>query len=155
MRIKGLPKSRRDDQTKPRIQSQDIVGNRILLHVKLIVLICHVCLMGRFSHGFGRNPVFMRLWIIVGCICNHIIFNILLCIQTMLHHKDRLLLATIWSKEIFIAVRRVRRARSQIQNIYSRGGVPRAYLTPNREACNVCASKSRWSNKWRLSKPNQ
>ena len=93
---------------------------------------------------------FIRPWIIVGCIYNHILFNILLCIQTMLHHKDRLLLATIWSKEIFIAVRRMRREQSQIQNIYSRGGVPQAYLTLKREDCNGCARRNPWNSKRRL-----
>ena len=38
---------------------------------------------------------FIRTSIIVGCICNHITFNILLCIQIMFHHKDQLLLAII------------------------------------------------------------
>ena len=32
--------------------------------------------------------MFIHLWIIVGCICNHIIFNILLCIQIMHYYKD-------------------------------------------------------------------
>ena len=54
----------------------------------------------------------------------YMIFNIVLCIQIILLHEDRLLLTMIWSKKILIAAKRMRRARSKIQNIYSRGGAP-------------------------------
>jgi len=43
----------------------------------------------------------------------------------MFHHKDRLVLAIIWLKEISIAARRM---RSKIQSIYSRSCVLQAYL---------------------------
>ena len=91
------------------------------------MLLCYT--QDQLFHGFGRILLIIHLWIIVGCIYNHIIINILLCIQ-IVSPKDRL--AIIWSKRILIAARRVRKAWSKIQNIYSRGGVPHAYLTQNR-----------------------
>ena len=80
----------------------------------------------------------------------YMIFNIVLCIQIILLHEDRLLLTMIWSKKILIAAKQMRRAWSKIQNIYSRGGVPQTCLTPKREGCNGCARRSPWNNKWRL-----
>ena len=59
-------------------------------------------------HCFGHIPIITHIWITVGCICNLIMFNILLYIQVVYHH-DRVLLVTIWSKEILVAARRVRR----------------------------------------------
>jgi len=44
--------------------------------------------------------------IIVECICSRIL-NILLHVQVMVFHKDRLLLAIIWSKANLIAARMV------------------------------------------------
>ena len=41
--------------------------------------------------------------------------------------------------KMLIAAKRMRRARSKIQNIYSRGGVPQACLILRSEGCNVCA----------------
>ena len=78
----------------------------------------------------------------------HIIFNILLYIQPIFH-KDRL--AIIWLKRILIAARRVRRTWRKIQNTYSQGDVPQAYLTLKKGGCNGYASKKQWSNKWRSS----
>jgi hypothetical protein len=122
MRRRELPRNRRGSWTRPRIWSlqRNIRSNQILIQVKVIVW--HS--MARLLHGIAGILTFIRPWIIVECICNHIIFNILLCIQIMLHHKDRLSLAIIWSKKILIAAKRMRRARSKIQNIYSRGGAP-------------------------------
>ena len=115
-------RDRRGDQAKSRIwyHRQDIKSNR----VKVIIL--H--LVDRLLHSIAGILTFIHLWIIVGCICNHIIFNILLCIQIMHYYKDRLLLAIIRSSKILIAAKRMRRARSKIQSIYSRGGVPQTCL---------------------------
>ena len=76
-------------------------------------------------------------------------YYILLCIQIMLHHKDRLLLAIIWSSKMLIAAKGMGRARSKIQSIYSRGGVPQVCLILRSEGCNVCARRRQWDNKWR------
>ena len=153
MRRRELRRSRRDDQTKSRMQSQHqhLVSSRMFAHVKVIVLLCHI--QGWLLYCFGHIHVITHLWIKIGCICNLITFNILLCIQVV-YRLDQLLLATIWSTKIFIAARRVKRARSKIQNIYSRGGVPQAYHTLKREDCNIYASKSWWNNKWRSTQPN-
>ena len=104
-------------------------------------------IMGQLLPSFILT--FIRLWIIVGCICNHITFNILLCVQIMLHHKNRLLLAIIGSKDILVAARRVERTRIKIQGTYSQGGVPQACPIPKNEDCNVCAKRRQWSNRWR------
>ena len=82
MRRKEPPRSRRDGQTKLKIQSHrsSIKSNRIL---KIIMLLCHIHLTDRLLHGFGRILIVTHLQIIVGCICNYIIFNILLCIQVV------------------------------------------------------------------------
>ena len=119
---------------KPKVpsQSQHLASNRILSYIKIIVLLCQI--LGRLLHDFGHILIIINFWIKVGCICNHTIFNILLCTQVVFH-KDRL--AIIWSKKILIAAKRVRRTWRKIQNIYSRGGVPQAYLTP--KSCNICA----------------
>ena len=148
MRRRELSRSRRNGQRKPKVpnQCQHLVSNQILTYVKVMVLLRQI--MSRLLHGSGHILVIIHLWIIVGYICNHIIFNILLCIQ-IVFHKDRL--AIIWSRKTLIAAMRVRRTWRRIQSTYSRGGVPQAYLTLKREGCNVCASKNRWSNKWRLS----
>jgi hypothetical protein len=61
-----------------------------------------------------------------------------------------LLLMIIWSKANLIAAKMVRRIWSKTTNIYSRGGVPKAYLTPKRGGCNECARKSLWNDKQRL-----
>jgi len=68
------PRNRGDGQTKPRMRShnQDLVSNRILVHVKVIVLLCHT--QGRLLHGFGCILVIIRLWIIVGCIYYAVLF---------------------------------------------------------------------------------
>jgi len=73
----------------------------------------------------------------------------------MYYHKDRLLQAIIRSSKMLIAVRRMRRAKSKIQSIYSRGGVPQACLILRSEGCNVCARRSQWSDKWRLCQRRQ
>ena len=144
MRWRELSRSRRNDQIKPKIpnQRQHPVSNRILAYVKVIVLLRQI--LNRLLHGSGHILVIIHLWIIVGCICNYIIFNILLCIQ-IVFRKDRL--AIIWSKKTLIAARRVRRTWRKIQSTYSWGGVPPVYLTLKREGCNVCVIKKRWSNK--------
>ena len=148
MRRREQYRSRRNGQMKPKVpnQHQHLVGNRILAYVKVIVLLCQI--LSRLLRGSGHILIIIHLWIIVGCICNHIIFNIFLCTQ-IVFHKDWL--AIIWSKKILIAARRVKRTWSKIQNTYSWGGVPQAYLTLKRGGCNVCASKNWWSNKWRSS----
>ena len=147
MRRREPPRSRRDDQTKSRMQSQHqyLVSNRILNHVKIIMLLYHI--QGRLLHDFGRILIIIHLWIIVGCICSHIIFNILLYIQIMHCHEYRLLLAIIWSSKMLIAARRKRRARSKTQSIYSPGGVPQACLMLRSGGGNVCARRRQWSNK--------
>ena len=106
-------------------------------------------LMDRLLHGIAGVLTFIHLWIIVGCICSHITFSILLYIQIMLHHKDRLLLAIIWSKKMLIATKGLRRAQSKIQSIYSRSGVLHIYLILKSEGCNVFAKRKQWSNKKR------
>ena len=143
MRRKGVLRDRRGHQAKSRIRDhrQDIKSNR----VKVIIL--H--LVDRLLHGIVGILTFIHLWIIVGCICNHIIFNILLCIQIMHYYKDRLLLAIIRSSKMLIAAKRMGRARSKIQSIYSRGGVPQVCLILRSEGCNVCARRRQWDNKWR------
>ena len=152
MRSKELLRSRRSDQVKPRIwvHHQNFKRNRFVVHIKVII-------MGRLFPGF--TLIFIRLWIIVGCICNHITFSILLYIQIMFHHKDRLLLAMIWSKETLVAARRVEGTRSKIRGTYSRGGISQGVsqtcLIPKNEDCNVCASRNRWSNMWRSSQQSQ
>ena len=75
MRRKGVLRDRRGDQAKSRIRyhRQNIKSNR----VKVIVL--H--LVDRLLHRIAGILTFIHLWIIVGCICNHIIFNILIYIS--------------------------------------------------------------------------
>ena len=135
MRSKELLRRRRnrwDGQAKLRMRHyQDLASNWILVRLKVTVLLCHT--QDQLFHGFGHILLVLHLWIIVGCIRNHIIFNIFLCIQ-IVFHKDRL--AIIWSKKILIAVR-----RSKIQSIYSRGGVPQAYLILKKGGCNVYTYK--------------
>ena len=116
MRKRGVLRDRRGDQAKQRIRDhhQNIKSNR----VKVIML--H--LVARLLYGITGILTFIYPWIIVGCICNHIIFNILLYIQIMHYYKDRLLLAIIRSSKMLIAAKRMRRARSKTQSIYSRGG---------------------------------
>ena len=145
MRRREPLRGRRDSKTKLRMRNhhQGIKSNRNLTQVKVIM---HL-LVNRLLHGIAGIPTFIRLWIIVGCICNHITFNILLYLQIMLHHKDRLLPAMIWSKKILIAAKRMRRTQSKIQSTYSRGGVPQSCLIPKSEDCNVCARRKQWSNK--------
>ena len=73
MRSMELSRRRRSNQVKPRmwVQHQNFKSNWFVVHIKVII-------MGRLLPGF--TLIFIRLWIIVGCICNHITFNILLCI---------------------------------------------------------------------------
>ena len=143
MRKRGVLRDRRGDQAKQRIlvHRQNIKSNR----VKVIML--H--LVDRLLHSIASILTFIHRWIIVGCICSHIIFNILLCIQIMHYYKDRLLLAIIRSSKMLIEAMRMGRARSKIQSIYSRGGVPQACLILRSEGYNVCARRSRWNSKWR------
>ena len=135
---------RRGDQVKSKIRSpqQNIRSNQTLIQDKLIR---HP--MNRLLRGMAGFHTLICLWIIVGFICNHIIFNIIICIQIMLYHKDRLFLATIWPNRILIAAKRMRKAQSETQNIYSRSGVLQACLIPRRESCSVCARRRQWSNK--------
>jgi len=74
---------------------------------------------GPIAPWYYRYPYFYSSMDYSRCICNHITFNIFLYIQIMLHHKDQLLLAIIWSTKILIAARRMRRVQSKIQSIYS------------------------------------
>ena len=146
MRRKEPSRRRRGSKLKSRIQSyrQSIKNNRILTLDKVIKLLCH--LISQLLHGIAGILV-ICLWIIVGCTCSHIIFVILLYIQVLLH-KDRLVI--IWSKKTLIAAKSVRRAQNKIQNIYSRGGVPQACLTPKKENYNGCVRRSPWTSKRRL-----
>ena len=77
---------------KPKVtsQRQHLVSNQILTYIKVIVLLRQI--LSRLLHGYGHILVIIHLWIIVGCICNYIIFNILLYIQVVTPHKDQLLL---------------------------------------------------------------
>ena len=111
MRRKELLRNRRSDQIKLKIQihRRSIVSNRLLMCSKVIMFLRHIHLVGRLLHGSGRILTITHLWIIVECICIHILFNILLYIQVMVPLKDRLLLAIIWSKANLIAARRVRK----------------------------------------------
>ena len=106
MRRRELFRSRRNDQMKPKVpsQRQHLVSNRILAYVKVIVLLCQI--LSRLLHDSSHILVIIHLWIIVGYIYNHIIFNILLYIQ-IVFRKDRLTI--IWSKKTLIAARTVRR----------------------------------------------
>ena len=151
MKKKELIRNRRSNQIKLKIQIHHriIVSNRLLMFNKIIMLLRHIHLVGRLLHGSGRILTITHLWIIVECICIHILFNILLYIQVMVPLKDRLLLAIIWSSKMLIAARRMRRTRSKTQSIYSRGGVPQACLILRSEGCNVCARRRQWNNKWR------
>ena len=142
MRRKESLKNRRGIRVKLRIRSRDIVSNRILIHVKVIMLLRRIHLVNRLLHGFGRILAIIYIWIIIGWVWNHILFNILLYIRVVTHHKDQLLLAIIWSERILIAARKVRRTWVKIQNTYSKGGVPQAYLILKKEDCNECAIKS-------------
>ena len=132
MRRRGLLRDRRGDQTKSRVQNhhRNIKSNR----VKVIML--H--LVDRLLHSIAGILTFIHRWIIVGCICSHIIFNIVLCFQIMYCHEDRLLLAIIWSSKMLVAARRKRGARNKTQSIYSWGGVPQACLILRSEGCNIC-----------------
>ena len=152
MRRMELFRGTRNGQMKLRVpsQRQHPVSNRILAYIKVIVLLCQI--LSRSLHGSGRILLIIHLWIIVGCICSPIIFNILLYIQ-IVFHKDRLTIT--WSKKSLIAAKRVRRTWRKIQNTYSRGGVPPVYLTLKSEDCNVYASKKRWGKKWRSSQQSQ
>jgi len=64
---------------KPKVpnQCQHLMSNRILAYVKVVVLLRHI--LSRLLHGSGHILVIIHLWIIVERICNHTIFNILLC----------------------------------------------------------------------------
>ena len=145
-------RSRWDGQAKLRMREhiQDLASNWIFVHLKVTMLLCYT--QDQLFHGFGCILFIIHLWIIVGCIYNYIIFNILLCIQVV-SPKDRL--AIIWSKRILIVARRVRKMWTKIQSIYNRGGAPQVYLTLRREDCNACASKKWWSSKWRSSQQSQ
>jgi len=95
---------KRPDEARVPSQRQHPVSNQILAYIKVIVLLCQF--LSRSLHDSGRILVIIHLWIIVGCICSPIIFNILLYIQ-IVFHKDRL--AIIWSKRSLIAAKSVRR----------------------------------------------
>ena len=90
MRIKELIRSTRSNQIKLRIQNHHriIMNNRLLIYNKVIMLLHHIYLVSRLLHGSGRILTITHLWIIVECICVHIIFNILLHIQVMVPLKD-------------------------------------------------------------------
>ena len=157
MRSKELLRRRRsrwDGRTNLRMRKhiQNLASNWILVHLKVTVLLCHT--QDRFLHGFDRILVIIRLWIIIWCTCNHMVYNILFHIQSMIHHNDRLLLIVIWPRLVHV-LNSVRIIANKVLSIHSRGGVPQAYLTLKRERCNVCANKSRWSNKWRSSQQSQ
>ena len=111
MRRKEVLRKRRSDQIKPKIQilHRSIVSNRLLMCNKVIMLLRHIHLVGRLLHGSGRILTITHLWIIVECICIHILFNILLYIQVMVPLKDQLLLAIIWLKANLTAARSVRK----------------------------------------------
>ena len=79
---------------------QNLKTNRILAYIKVTVLLHHTYYLDWLLHGFGQILAVIHLWIIVECICDHISFNILINIQIMEHHKDRLLLTIIWSKSV-------------------------------------------------------
>ena len=143
------PRSKADGQTKLKMRRhhQDLASNWILVHLKVTVLLCHT--QDRLLHDFDRILVIIRLWIIIWCTCNHMVYNILFHIQSMVHHNDRLLLIVIWSRLVHV-LNSVRIIANKVLKIHSRGGVPRAYLTPKRGGCNECARKSLWNNKRRL-----
>ena len=98
---KGAARKQKDPSSKRlriRNHRQNIKSDQIK------VIMSHP--MDRLLHGIAGILTFICLWIIVECICNHITFNILLYIQIMLHHKDRLLLEIIWPKKMLIAAKR-------------------------------------------------
>ena len=118
-----------------------------LVHLKVIVLLCHT--QDRLLHDFGRILVIIRLWIMIWCTCNYMVYNILLHIQNMVHHNDRLLLMIIWPRSVHV-LNSVRIIANKVLSIHSRGDVPQAYLTPKRGGCNQCARRSSWNSKQRL-----
>ena len=67
IRRKQSLKSRRGSQVKLRIRShdQDIGRNWIFVHVKVIMLLHHIYLMGRFLIGFGCILAIIHLCIVV------------------------------------------------------------------------------------------
>ena len=67
IRRKQPLKSRRGGQVKLRIRSYDRDSGRnwIFVHVKVIMLLHHIHLMGRFLIGFGRILAITHLCIVV------------------------------------------------------------------------------------------
>jgi len=118
------------------------VSNWIFSHVKVIMLLHRIHFVSWLLQGVGRILSIIHLWIIAECICNHISFNIVLHLQIMEHHKDRLLLIMIWSEVYLLMVKEVRRTRNKKTSICSRVDVPQAYLTLKRVGCSRRASKN-------------
>ena len=110
------------------------------------MLLHYIHLVSRLLQGFGRILAIIHLWIIAECICNHISFNIILHLQIMEHHKDRLLLIMIWSEVYLLMVKEVRTTRNKKTSVCSRVDVPQTYLTIKRGGCSGRASKNQWSN---------
>ena len=125
---------------------QNIKTNRILIYIKVTVLLHRTHYLDRSLHGFGPILAFIQLWITVESICNHISFKILMHIQIVEHHKDRLSLIMIWSKVYLLMVKEVRTTRNKKTSVCSRVDVPQTYLTIKRGGCSGRASKNQWSN---------
>ena len=79
-------KQRRWSNKVKDVKSTSTSGDRTIVHVKVIVVLCNI--QDRLLHGFGRILVPIHLWIIVGYICSLVLFNILLYVQIVVHHKD-------------------------------------------------------------------
>ena len=133
------PRSKGDGQTKLKMRRhhQDLASNWILVHLKVTVLLCHT--RDRLLHGFAWILVIIRLWIITWCTCNHMVYNILFHIQSIVHHNDRLLLMVIWPRSVHV-LNSIRIIANKVLSIHSRGSVPQAYLT----------RRSPWNSKRRL-----
>jgi hypothetical protein len=101
-------------------------------------------------------PYYFHLLIIVVCTWIHILFNILLHTQVIMHYKDRLFVIAIRSKIMCaLLLSKVRIATCKILRRCSRGGVPQACPTLKKWGCKDYASEEQWSSRLERSQPSQ
>ena len=140
MRRKKLFKSKRVGHIalEMQIHHQGIEGIKDLTNNKVIVLLHRVVLLGHIRHCLGHILVIMHPMTIIVCACNHTLFQI----QIMVHYNNWLLAIVIRLIVMHVLVlNSVRVPTSKVLSIYSRGCVPRAYLTPEREDYKECTRK--------------
>jgi len=50
--------------------------------------VCHIILLGLLLYGVGHILATIHIRTIVVCICNHMLFSVIFCIQMVEHHSD-------------------------------------------------------------------